>query len=594
MNFTNGELNLLWSTLLIEELSRLPLSVIAIAPGSRSSALTVAVAQNQKVKSFVHFDERALGFYALGAAKSSSKPAVIITTSGTAVANLLPAITEASLDNIPLIVLSADRPAELYDSSANQTIDQVKIFGSAVRWFYDLPCPNQDLDPAMVLTTIDQAYVMAIQPGSKGPVQLNCRFAEPLLPEPTFSPREHLPSKLTNWHKHNLPYTQIITHALNHEQNDYQYCADLINQYHSGLVVIGKIDNQADKAQIITLIKKLNWPVFPDITSQLKTEELSEVIIDNYEALLASDSGMNNFNPKQILHIGGRLTSKRLQTFLKSLNINNYIKIQNTLNREDEFHQVSLRLINIGRTCEKLSELIHTASFELSNPSAAWTGEEFQENPSAVRASEEFNANPSAVRASEEFNANPSALRASPLIRGEYTELNISQAISQLIPIQHILFLGNSMPIRNFQLASSFKNDCPFILANRGASGIDGLLATACGCAEGANTPTTIVIGDLSALHDLNSLIIAAKSKVPIVVIIINNNGGAIFKNLPIADWTEVCTQFFVTPHNQNFKGVTEGFGLQYRAPDSLSSFEAEYKSALTRQTSTVIECCII
>jgi len=176
MTFVN--INHLWGTLIIEELSRLGVDYFCVAPGSRSSPLVIALAQNKNIKSLVHFDERGLGFHAMGYAAATGKPAVLICTSGTAAANFFPAVIEASKKKLPLIILTADRPPELRQTGAVQTIDQVGIFGKYTQWATDMPCPDVQIAPGFVLTTMDQAWYQAVR--NRGVVHVNCMYRPPL------------------------------------------------------------------------------------------------------------------------------------------------------------------------------------------------------------------------------------------------------------------------------------------------------------------------------------------------------------------------------------------------------------------------------
>jgi len=171
--------NRLWSDLLVEELFRLGVQTFCVAPGSRSTPLVAAVFRNPRARAVVHFDERGCGYFVLGHAKRDMQPAALVTTSGTAVANCMPAVVEASMSGVPMIVLTADRPSALRDTGANQTIEQNRMFDGYVRWFFELPPPHPDVDPALVLTTVDQAVHRART--DRGPVHLNLPFAEPLL-----------------------------------------------------------------------------------------------------------------------------------------------------------------------------------------------------------------------------------------------------------------------------------------------------------------------------------------------------------------------------------------------------------------------------
>ena len=194
MNRETPRANRLWANLIVEELIRCGVEFFCVAPGSRSTPLVAALAANDKAHSLVHFDERGTAFAALGYARATGRPAAWITTSGTAVANGLPAVVEASTDGVPMILLTADRPPELRQTGANQTIDQPDIFGDYVRWRFDLPAPDPTIDPAMVLTTVDQAAYRARR-SPQGPVHLNLMFREPFLPEGEDGSRDHRPGQ---------------------------------------------------------------------------------------------------------------------------------------------------------------------------------------------------------------------------------------------------------------------------------------------------------------------------------------------------------------------------------------------------------------
>ncbi len=555
------ELNLIFSTVLIEEFTRLQVSTIAISPGSRSGPLTVAAARHPNIHKKVHIDERGLGYYALGAAKSTNKPAIIITTSGTALANLMPAIVEASMDHIPMIIISADRPSALYDTASNQTIDQIKIFGSYVRWFMDIPCPSSLNSLDRLISAADQSYHLATLPTNEGPVHINCHFDDPLLPKPEFMLTQgHLPIHLHQWFNDNQPFSIISRPLSGHSEEDYQTTAQQINKSISGLIVLGKIDPLEETAQLINLINKLNWPVFPDISSQLKMDDVHNTIIPHFEMMLFTDPTLKSHKFETILHVGGRINSKKLGTLLANLNACQYIRVQNTLQRDEEFRVSTIRFTSIHSFCVRILPYLKT-----KEPIASTSL--LQKDSKEIKLRLEADTS--------------------------YSEVTICKQLSQCIPVEHQLFIGNSMAIRNMQMASLFDKRSPRIFVNRGASGIDGLIATACGCAEASKTPTTILLGDSSALHDLNSLQLVSMSNIPIIVIIINNNGGAIFSSLAISKWKELVTPYFIAPHGHTFEHFAKGFNIDYTNISSIHDFKDAYLTSLGSKTSIIIECTI-
>ena len=205
--FRAANLNQLWATLLIEELVRSGVGTYCIAPGSRSAPLTVAVARHPRASGIVHYDERGAAFHALGFGRATSTPAAVITTSGSALANVWPAVVEASLDHVPLMVLSGDRPPELQDTGANQTMDQVDFFGGFVQWAASLPCPSMSIDPAVVLTTVDQAASRCRGP-VRGAVHINCMFREPLAPTGEGMSFDSYLAPIRSWIEGGRPYTR--------------------------------------------------------------------------------------------------------------------------------------------------------------------------------------------------------------------------------------------------------------------------------------------------------------------------------------------------------------------------------------------------
>ncbi|MFB6279749.1 MAG: 2-succinyl-5-enolpyruvyl-6-hydroxy-3-cyclohexene-1-carboxylic-acid synthase, partial [Salinibacter sp.] len=258
----------LWTQLLVEELVRTGVETFFVAPGSRSTPLTVAAAWHPDAETVLHVDERGNAFAALGAGRATQTPAAWITTSGTAVANGLPAVVEASVDGVPLLLLTADRPPELRDTGANQTIDQVKIFGDYVRWQVDVPPPSDEINPAYVLTTANQA-VHRTQRAPAGPVHVNCMFRKPLEPvesETTVT----IPATVEDWAAGAEPYTQYPTPVATPPGAEVEALAERLGGTEQGLVVAGRLDTAAAADATQRLATHLGWPLVPDLTSRLR------------------------------------------------------------------------------------------------------------------------------------------------------------------------------------------------------------------------------------------------------------------------------------------------------------------------------------
>ncbi|MCK4857808.1 MAG: 2-succinyl-5-enolpyruvyl-6-hydroxy-3-cyclohexene-1-carboxylic-acid synthase, partial [candidate division Zixibacteria bacterium] len=340
---TGSHINHLWPKLMIEELVRCGATNFCISSGSRSAPLVLAAAENENVDSIIHTDERAAAFYAVGYAKASGNPAVLICTSGTALANYYPAIVEASFSGTPLLVLSSDRPVELRDSSAPQTIDQVKIFGSYLRWFFDLHSPDIVINPAFLLTTIDQAVYRARRT-PPGPVQINCQFREPLAPpdgEQDFS--EYL-APVKHWLDGKKPYTKYLPPETRPADDDLLEIAERIQSATKGMIVVGLLPVGSEKKSIIRLANRLGWPLLADIASGLRFAGIkASNVLCHYDLYLRVADFREKYRPDLILHFGGLPTAKSLCQYIEQSKAE-YIVINNHPYRQDPSHLVTQRI----------------------------------------------------------------------------------------------------------------------------------------------------------------------------------------------------------------------------------------------------------
>jgi len=553
-----ANLNNFWSSLIIEELIRQGCNYFCISPGSRSTSLTLAVAQNKKSISKIFYDERGGSFHALGYARASGKPAVLICTSGTAAANYYPAIIEAYQDSVPLIVLTADRPPELRAAGANQTIDQVKMFGNYVNWYFELPTPDANISPQFVLTTIDQAYFKSMH-SPKGPVHINCMYREPFFSENELS----LNDISSKWQKSGKPFTvyqDTKTNILPDSQ-----LIEKINTFDRGIIIAGKMDSHTDSEAVYKLAEKLKWPVFADISSGLRIRTNSELIIEHFDLALLSNSFKNSLEPEMVIQFGKRYVSKRLLTYLNELNPENYLVVDDSPDRLDPTHIVTDRIVgNISQFCKSLVPSI-----------TGIIGKNWIENI---------------------YKANN---KIDELIKNEFgsknklSEISTARIISKNIPQNSGLYLASSMPIRDMDMFAIKNQKNIFLTANRGASGIDGTIASAIGFAEGNESAVTLVLGDLAFIHDINSLYQLASSKYPVFIILINNSGGGIFSFLPIANQRDVFKDYFSTPHDLTFERSADLFKLKYYNPKSSTELISNYQSANNEQKSAIFEITI-
>jgi 2-succinyl-5-enolpyruvyl-6-hydroxy-3-cyclohexene-1-carboxylate synthase len=553
-------INLLWGDLIIAELTRAGISYFCISPGSRSTPLTVAAALNKKVQTIICYDERAAGFHALGYARATGKPAVLICTSGTAVANYYPAVIEAHQSVLPLIILSADRPPELRATAANQTIDQVKMFGSYLNWQFDLPCPDEKIPVANLLALVDQA-VYRTSRSPAGPVQINCMFREPFEPDHQKISAAYITSA-DKYQRNKQPLTVY------HHPQSVPADADLtgllttMQRSERSLLVLGRLAGPKSNDHMLELIHKLNWPVIADITSGLRASISERLRLNYYDQLLLSKDFQKELKPERVLHLGGPLTSKRYAAFISDLAVADYVQVGNNPYRQDAQNVVTERFeCDLNEFSFRLNTLLQSG-----------------QDQSRVKRLKQYDQK--AEQLLSGFIDSPKTI----------SEIGLAYLIAHYIPSNSGLFLANSMPIRDMDMYACFKSTGISIAANRGASGIDGNLASACGYAAGLRQPLTVLIGDLALIHDLNSLELVKKLNVPLIIIAINNHGGGIFSFLPAVKFPQIFESHFATSHDLSFKPAAEMFGLNYYQPVTNAQFVEIYQQCLQNRKPAFIE----
>jgi len=553
-------LNDMWGKLIVEELWRNDIDMFVLSPGSRCTPLTAAVASHSKVKNVKHFDERGAAFFALGYGRATDKPAVLICTSGTAAANYFPAVIEASMDRVPLILLTADRPSELHDCGANQTIDQVNLYGKYTRYHFDLPCPDINVSPEFVLTTVDNAIYQAIN-SPEGPVHINCRFREPLV---SVNLPKSFKSYLSNcqyWLNNEEPYTQHEKSVKVINKKQIEQLAHILNDATNGLLMIGKLKDSTQQEAVSKLAQKLNWPIFADIQSGLRGNKDIENTIQYFDSLLLSEKFQKAKN-LTVVHIGGMMTSKRTNIFLQQNKLKEYIHIAEHPFRHDPNHKVTVRIeTDIDYLCHKLLPLV--------NP---------KNNDRLLTQFKKADQKADIIIEKEIFS------------KTSLSEIAVARLVSKYIKSGHKLFLSNSMPIRDMDMYANPSHALFEVAANRGVSGIDGVMATFGGYVYGSDSGGTLIVGDLAFLHDLNSLALLVNISRSLTVILINNNGGGIFSFLPVSKYGAIFEPFFATPHNLTFKKVVSMFDGDYYQPHSQDEFIKDYLKAQKTNHLSVIE----
>lgn len=544
-----ANINLLWAALFIEELVRNDIHDFCIAPGSRSTPLTLAAANHQKVTTHVHFDERGLGFLALGIALAKRKPVVLISTSGTAVANLYPAVIEARQSAIPLIILSADRPPELINCGANQAIDQHAIFANYPVFFRQIPSPNLQIQPNYLLTSINQG--LAKQKNNPAPIHFNLAFPEPLYPqENTIDYREYL-APLRSWLTGNIPFTSYLQNKTTCSED-----ADARLAGKKVLIIAGRLQDKKQAQAIAEFAENNHYPLLADIQSSLSAQQNN---LFYYDLLLVNNEFQKQLAQADIIiQFGDKLISKRLEQFIANFK-GEYWLIETGGQCIDPNHQLDRRVDS------NAAQWILAQQAPLAPADKKWLSKLMQYNQQLAK------------QTMTPFLAN-----------ADFCEINIVAALDKLLPADKPLFIGNSMPIRICDMFMN--NNRSAIFSNRGASGIDGLIATTVGIAKDTREVTTLLIGDTSFLYDLNSLALLKQVKHPFIIIVINNDGGAIFNLLPVP--SQQKQDFYQNPHGLSFADTCRQFAIDYYNPKQIVDFEQDYQKALKNGRS-LIEICV-
>lgn len=523
-----------FAKLIVDHLLEHGVRSFCLSPGSRSTPLAYAVFQDDRINALVHFDERGMAFHALGYAKGAKEPVALITTSGTAVGNLLPAIMEASHEGIPLIILTADRPPELRDSGANQSCDQVKIFSSYVRWECDLPCPDAALPEQFIGSTIAQAVYRAIH-SPKGPVHLNCMFREPFFTHPPLVVRSSC--------HYESSHTTVSTHTV-------EQWGKRLSSAERGVILVGSLTTPRSLKSIYTLAEHLHWPILPDILSGMRSDGVHHNTIPYYDAILKTN---HELNPDLVLHLGDRIVSKTTLEWLQKVNPRTYLMVADHPYRHDPSHILTHRIqCDPSLFCEQLLPFIVRRGSWLD----IWKSH------------------------SEHIENQIDSLA------GTLTEPGLIRFLHHYLPAHWALFLGNSMPIRDadqFFFPRFFRGP---IFGKRGLSGIDGNIAASIGIAQGCQRPTLAVIGDQTALHDINSLAMLQKAKHPVIFLIVNNKGGGIFSFLPAAEKKEFLKDYLAAAHTFDFEHAAHLFKIPYLSLTDMT----QLTRALKEEKSCVIE----
>ncbi|MCH6255274.1 2-succinyl-5-enolpyruvyl-6-hydroxy-3-cyclohexene-1-carboxylic-acid synthase [Puniceicoccaceae bacterium K14] len=531
--------NYLWCSVIAKTLEKCGLEEAVICPGSRSTPLVYGFARESSVEATSVLDERSAAFFALGMARTSGKPVALVCTSGTAVANFLPAVIEASESGTPLLLLTADRPSELRNCSAGQTIDQVKIYGSYVRHFHELPVPENDLS---LLRSVRQQIAFAYDQtlgSNPGPVHLNLPFRDPL---PPIAEKDFIPvlarSDLASFTK--LPAAKLEAASTT---------LDLEGAFAAkkGIVLIGPCNLASNERatwieNVSAFCTQLNWPVMADALSPVRLSRVSfPGLVGTYDLVCRSSSRPEV--PEAVIVIGDMPTSKVLRQWLSE--VEPELLIVSKMNRHGD--PVAARSKNLYHDfgTGALTLLSERGDGEYKK---AWLNID-----AAMR----------------------DCIDSEQQSISDLEEHRVAWSMCRSLPTNATLCVSNSMVPRDLEFFATPRQSEIEVFSSRGANGIDGILSTALGVAKDRKN-TYLLTGDLALLHDSNGGLIGKGAAIDLTVVVVNNDGGGIFEMLPVSNCGPEFETYFGTPQSVDFEKWAELYGFDYCPISDWEQFESE------------------
>jgi 2-succinyl-5-enolpyruvyl-6-hydroxy-3-cyclohexene-1-carboxylate synthase len=528
----------------VDELARCGMRAACTSPGSRSTPLVLALTHEEQLRCYSHIDERCSGFFALGLAKATGLPVAVTCTSGTAAAELLPAVIEAHEARVPLLVLTADRPAELRETGAGQTIDQIKLFGGAAKWFFEVGTHEASAERLRWMRMLAcRAYWRTLD-GAPGVVHLNFALREPLVCE------NPLPADSYGRPDGRPMLTRSPTRALAPE--DMRSLQAPVAASRRGVVVAGRHERNTVLGEAAAAFcAAAGWPLLADPLSGARR---GEAAVAHYDALLRDGSFATEMTPDLVLRVGDLPTSKPLRAWLTGLLP----------------HVPQAALDPEGRWQDPDSALCRV--FALEPAAALW---QLSESPAA--ADHDWLAR---WRSADELAAE--AILG--VLAGELSEPAVAAELGVLLPAEATLFVASSMPVRDIESFWPARADPPRVLCNRGANGIDGTVSSALGTAAAEQGPVVLLIGDVALAYDIGGLLAHRRLDLDLTIVLVNNGGGGIFDFLPVGRSQmakDVYTEHIATPTGLDFAQAAALYGLAHERVSDVFAFRAALERAI-------------
>jgi 2-succinyl-5-enolpyruvyl-6-hydroxy-3-cyclohexene-1-carboxylate synthase len=520
-----------------DELARCGMKHACTAPGSRSTPIVLSLVREERIRCWSHIDERSAGFFAVGAAKVSSRPVAITCTSGTATANLAPAVIEARHARVPLIVLTSDRPPELREVGAGQTIDQLKLYGDAVKWFFEVGVDRVTPESLRWIRTLACRAYWTAADGPPGPVHLNFPFREPLvLSEPLPDDRSARDG--------DQPYVMFDAPAPTAPSGG-------PGEHPSGrIVIVAGQDRDPDGGRrIARLAAEAGVPLLADPLSGARR---GPTAIVHYDLLLRDPEFAATHRPHFVIRAGDLPTSKPLRAWLAGV----------------EAAQIAFDPDGVWHDPDAVVGLRIRAPLTAGAPIAAdrdWLRSWRVADHTVAGAIDRT-------------------------LGDELSEPRVARALGGWLPPESTLFVASSMPIRDVEEFFPARDGGPRVLSNRGANGIDGTVSSAFGAAAAGDGPVVLLIGDVALAHDIGGLLAASRLRLPLTIVLLNNDGGGIFHFLPVAGETDAFEEHVATPHGLDFARAAALYGCDYARPATLTGLREAVESSMSGHATTIIE----
>ena len=591
----------MWAGALLDELVRAGVREVVLAPGYRSAPLVMAAAADARLRVFTHLDERSASFFALGVGKRARRPAAVITTSGTAVANLLPAVVEASYSEAPLLLLTADRPHRLRGADANQAIDQAGIFGRHVRDFVEAAPPEVDTEALVHLRAVAARAAASALGRPAGPVHVNLPFAKPLAPTPVpgdipdgFAAAHPLAAR---GRPGAASLTRIAVRRSAPPAGPLTELAARVREVERGLIVAGPSpEPERDGPAAKAIAAVTGYPLLSDALSGARFGDAEGALrIGGYDLFLGDAPTREALRPELILRLGASPTSANLLSLLEEAGGEQWVidagdRWKDHLNVASDYLRADVAAFAEALCAEPGAGSGRAGGRTAATGAGPGTAGAGKTSTAAGVEHVGSRGDPEDAWAGLWRRAEQAAAFAvAESSRGELFEGAVCAEVVRAAPPGSTIFVSSSMPVRDLD-AFAFPSRKPLLVhGNRGASGIDGILSSAAGVAAGGEGPVLAIVGDVAFIHDMNGLL-SARDHAEVVFVLVNNDGGGIFNFLPIRNFEPAFTRHFATPHGLNFAHAAALYGLPHERVRTRAQLAVSLERAIARGGSGIVE----